>query len=363
MIKDLSKLNWVLVALVLGVTALGIAMQYSAAKGMMFPWAAPQLMRAMFGFVLMILIALMDIRFFFRNAYGLYIFSLILLLITEIKGYVGMGAQRWINLGFFNLQPSELAKITLILVLARYFSEHRVTHKQGLLALIPPVFLMVLPMALVFIEPDLGSALMMVFIGGAMFFCAGVSKKIFISVIMVGLAAAPIGWTFLKDYQKKRVYTFLDPERDPLGAGYHIIQSKIALGSGGILGKGFMNGTQSQLNFLPEKQTDFIFTMIAEELGMIGAMTLLLVYALMIVIMYAISLSSTSTFGLLMGMGLCSHFFFCIFINVAMVMGLLPTKGLPLPLVSYGGTSLLATFMAFGLIQNIHRNKDVLRYS
>ena len=274
-----------------------------------------------------------------------------------------MGAQRWINLGIFNLQPSELAKITLILVLARYFSESRTTTQRGLIPLIPPVLLVLIPMALVFIEPDLGAALMMMFIGAAMFFCAGVSKKIFISVFMIGLAAAPIGWTFLKDYQKKRVYTFLDPERDPLGAGYHIIQSKIALGSGGVLGKGFINGTQSQLNFLPEKQTDFIFTMIAEELGMIGAVTLLLIYTLMIVIMYAISLGSTSSFGLLMGMGISAHLFFCIFINVAMVMGLLPTKGLPLPLVSYGGTSLLATFIAFGLIQNIHRNKDVLRYS
>ena len=249
---------------------IGTVMLYSAANGSWQPWAIKHLMRFGIGFAVMMVLAFMDVRIFLRGAYWFYFFVLGLLILVEVGGHIGMGAQRWINLGFMKLQPSELMKIALVLALARYFNGTTLQNIESLKGLIIPGVMVVVPVGLVLIQPDLGTALMLLFTAGAIFFAVGVQLWKFGIIVVGGVSALPIVWHFLHTYQKNRVLTFLDPERDPLGAGYHIIQSKIALGSGGIFGKGFLGGTQSHLNFLPEKHTDFIFTMLSEEFGMIG---------------------------------------------------------------------------------------------
>jgi rod shape determining protein RodA len=270
-----------------------------------------------------------------------------------------MGAQRWIDLGFFQLQPSELMKPALTLALARYF--HGVTLDQigRPLLLIPPLLLVFTPVAFVLMQPNLGTSLLLIMGSGAIFFAAGVRVWKFLLVIGGGLSAIPIAWEFLHDYQKQRVYTFLDPETDPLGAGYNILQSKIALGSGGLFGKGFMSGSQSQLMFLPEKHTDFIFVVLAEEFGMVGAATLLALYVLLFIYGWVIALNSRSQFGRLVAVGMTAQFFLYVFVNVAMVMGLIPVVGIPLPLVSYGGSAMMTLMIGVGLLLSMSVHRDV----
>lgn len=357
--QKLWSVHWFFVAL-LGVTAsIGFAMLYSAAGGHLDPWASRQMMRFGIGVVMLIVVAVTDIRVWMRYAYILYGLALVLLSTVEFFGVVGMGAQRWIDLGFINFQPSELMKIALVLALARYFHGLSVDDIARPLYLIPPLLLVALPTGLVLRQPDLGTALMLVMVGGIVFFAAGVRVWKFIVVAVAGLAAMPIAWQFLRDYQKQRVLTFLNPESDPLGAGYHIIQSKIALGSGGVFGKGFMQGSQSHLSFLPEKQTDFIFTMLAEEFGMVGGLALLALYVLILMYGYAIAFSAKSQFGRLLAMGMTSAFFLYVFINIAMVMGLIPVVGVPLPLISYGGTAMITLLFGFGLLMCVHVHRDV----
>jgi rod shape determining protein RodA len=274
-----------------------------------------------------------------------------------------MGAQRWIDLGFFVLQPSELAKIAVILALARYF--HGLTWQQvgRPLLLIPPLMLVGMPVGLVLLQPNLGTATLITVAGGAIFLMSGVRLWKFMIVIALGLAALPVGWTFMHDYQKQRVYTFLDPERDPLGAGYNIMQSKIAFGSGGLFGKGFIQGTQSQLRFLPEKETDFIFTVLGEEFGLLGTLVVLGLFSLTLIYGFAIALSARSQFTRLTAAGITVNLFLYLFINVAMVTGLIPVVGIPLPLVSYGGTAMLTTMIAIGILlsASIHREVRISR--
>lgn len=336
----------------------GIVVLYSAANGSWSPWAWKQLMRFFIGFALMIVLALTDIRFFMRYAYGLYFFTLILLIVVEITGHIGMGAQRWINFGLFKLQPSELMKISLVLALARYFHASSLQSIRSIRGIIPPMIMALFPAALIVMQPDLGTALMLMFTTVAIFFAVGVQIWKFVVVGAGALSIMPIAWHFLHDYQKNRVLTFLDPERDPLGAGYHIIQSKIALGSGGVFGKGFMNGTQSHLNFLPEKHTDFIFTMLSEEFGMMGGLLIIIVNMLILVYSYSFALKCSNYFGKLVAIGLATNYFLYVFINTAMVLGLIPVVGIPLPLISYGGTVMLSIMASFGIILsvNIHRN-------
>jgi rod shape determining protein RodA len=334
-------------------------MLYSAANGSMNPWASRQMVRFGAGLALLFVVALIDIRFWFRYAYVIYFVSFALLGAVEVMGSMGQGAQRWIDLGVIQLQPSELMKVALVIALARYF--HGIAQEdisRPTLLLIPTI-LALAPAALVLKQPDLGTAGMLMMAGGAVFFAAGVRVWKFAVVLASALAAIPVGWQFLRDYQRQRVLTFLDPESDPLGSGYHIIQSKIAFGSGGLFGKGFMEGTQSHLNFLPEKQTDFIFTMLAEEFGMVGGLTLLGLYALIFVYGAAIALRSRNQFGRLLAMGLTFNFFLYVFINMAMVMGLIPVVGVPLPLISYGGTAMLALMTAFGLMISVYVHRDV----
>jgi len=358
--KKILHIHWFFVLLICLTAGVGIAMLYSAANGNMDPWASRQAARFGVGLVVMILVALVDVRIWMRYAYALYVTVLVLLILVEISGTIGMGAQRWISLGYFNLQPSELMKITLVLALARYFHGGSIEDVDRPTYLIMPLLMIALPSALVLRQPDLGTTLMLVMASGAIFFVAGIRVWKFAAVLLSGIAAMPIAWQFLRDYQKQRVLTFLNPESDPLGAGYHIIQSKIALGSGGMLGKGFMQGTQGHLRFLPEMQTDFIFTMLAEEFGMMGGIGLLGLYGLILVYGVALSLRCRNQFGRLLGMGVTTTFFLYVFINIAMVMGLIPVVGVPLPLISYGGTAMMTLLIGFGLLMSVWVHRDVM---
>jgi rod shape determining protein RodA len=345
--QKMSELNWFIVLVICTVAGFGFAMLYSVAGGSVDPWAKNQFIRFLGGLVLMISIALIDIRVWMFLAYPLYAVALAMLVVVDVMGEMGMGAQRWINLGFMNLQPSEFMKIALVMALARYF--HCLTDEETvqLKSLFKPIVLIILPVVLVLRQPDLGTTLLIVMGGITILFAAGVRMWIFVFSFLAMIPAAFGTWQFLKPYQKQRVLTFMDPETDPLGAGYHIIQSKIALGSGGVYGKGFIQGTQSQLNFLPEKQTDFIFTVIAEELGLIGGLSLLTLYLVLMGYAMIISLSVKSQFGRLLTLGMVMTFFLYMFINIAMVMGLVPVVGVPLPLVSYGGSAMLTLLFVF----------------
>lgn len=357
--EKLWSMSWSFVLLLILIASVGLLMLYSAANGSMEPWASRQLTRFAVGLGLMLVLALVDIRLFLRWAYTGYAVALLLLVAVEVKGTVGMGAQRWIDLGFFQLQPSEIMKICLVLALARYFHGATVNDVGRPLFLLGPVLLALAPAALVLKQPDLGTALMLLMGAAVIFFVTGVRMWMFGVVGVLAVTAIPIGWQFLHDYQKNRVLTFLDPGRDPLGAGYHITQSKIALGSGGLFGKGFMQGTQSHLNFLPERQTDFIFTMLGEELGMVGGLMLLGLYVLVLIYGLVIAARCSHHFGRLVAVGITTTFFLYVLINIAMVMGLIPVVGVPLPLISYGGTAMLTLMIGFGILMSVHVHRDV----
>jgi rod shape determining protein RodA len=359
LLQKIWQINWSLVVLLLALAAIGFAMLYSAAGGSLEPWAMRQIARAALGLVLMLLVALVDLRFWMRWAYAGYFGALVMLVAVELQGSIGMGAQRWLDLGVTQVQPSEIMKITLVLALARWFHGASIEDVGRIPFLVVPILMVGAPVALVLKQPDLGTALMLLMGTTGMLFVAGVRWWKFALGFAGVVAAVPLGWNFLRDYQKARVLTFLDPTRDPLGAGYHIIQSKIALGSGAMFGKGFLQGTQSHLNFLPEKQTDFIFTMFAEEFGMVGSLVLLGLYLLMMVYGYAIAFRSTSQFGRLVAIGIVTAVFLAMFINIAMVMGMIPAKGSTLPMVSYGGSSLVVTMIGFGLLINVWVHRDV----
>ncbi|MEL7092840.1 MAG: rod shape-determining protein RodA, partial [Pseudomonadota bacterium] len=325
------------------------------------PWAEPQMKRFAVGFVLMLIVAVVPI-WFWRNMAGVaYAGTLLLLVGVEFFGSVGMGAQRWIDLGFMRLQPSELMKVSLVAILAAYYDWLPSHKKSKPLWVLIPVLLIILPVFLVLRQPDLGTSILLLAAGGGLMFLAGVHWAYFAAVIAsgVGLITAVFQsrgteWQLLKDYQYRRIDTFLDPSSDPLGAGYHITQSKIALGSGGWTGRGFMQGTQSRLNFLPEKHTDFIFTTLAEEFGFIGAFSLLVLYALIIIFCVASALANKDRFSSLLTLGIALNFFLFFAVNMSMVMGLAPVVGVPLPLVSYGGSAMLVLMLAFGLAQSAH---------
>ena len=370
--RKILELNWGFVFLLIIVASCGFAMLYSAAPsdpsvegsiGSWDPWAKRQLIRFAGGLAIMFVVALTDIRVWMKYSYILYFIALGLLIGVEVKGSIGMGAQRWISLGFFQLQPSELMKITLVLALARYFHGRSLEEIQSIPYLFVPLFMVFAPSVLILRQPDLGTTLMLILGSGVIFFLAGVRLWKFALVLVGGLCTIPVAWQFLHEYQKKRVLTFLNPENDPLGAGYHIMQSKIAFGSGGVTGKGFGLGTQSHLNFLPEKQTDFIFTMLAEEHGLVGGLVILALYILLLIYGYAIAMRARNQFARLVALGVTTSFFLYIFINMGMVMGLLPVVGVPLPLISYGGTVMISILFSFGLLlsASIHRDVTISR--
>ncbi len=352
-------ISWFYIFLICMVAATGFVVLYAAANGSWTPWASKQFARFWVGMAVLLCVAMMNLRLWLKYAYAFYAVVLAMLFYVEFGGHDAMGATRWINLGFILIQPSELMKIALVLALSRYFHGGSLQDTQTFSYMVIPVFLVFMPVALVMRQPDLGTAGLMLFVSAALFFLVGVQIWKFVVLGVAGLASIPVAWRFLHDYQKERVWTFLDPERDPLGKGYHILQSKITLGSGGIFGKGFLQGTQSRLNFLPEKQTDFIFTVWAEEFGMIGSVSLLMLYLLLIFYGYVIAFRSSSFFGRLVALGLSTNLFLYVFINIAMVMGLVPVVGIPLPMISYGGTVMLTLMFSFGLIECVNVNRNV----
>ena len=352
--------SWFLLFLLGALAAVGVAMLYSAADGSFEPWAWRHLIRFAIGIALLFLVALIDIRFWLRSAYLLYAGAFVLLAAVEVMGAQGMGAQRWVDLGGFRLQPSELMKIALVVALARYFHGLTTDQVRRLPYLLVPAALVAAPAALVLRQPDLGTAVMLGLGGGAIFLVAGVRLWVLGLGGGLGVLSLPVAWQFMHAYQKQRIFTFLNPESDPLGAGYHILQSKIALGSGGLFGKGFLQGTQSHLNFLPEKQTDFIFTTLSEEFGIVGGLLLLSIYALVLAYAFLISVRSHNQFGRLLGMGVSVTFFLYVFINIAMVTGLVPVVGVPLPLVSYGGSAMVTLLIGFGLVMNVHIHREIM---
>ncbi len=359
--RKVLYLNWALILLLIAVASVGFLMLYSVAGGSFGRWAEPQMERFALGFVAMLIVAMVPI-WFWRNMSGVaYGVSVLLLLYVEFFGAVGMGAQRWIDLGFMRLQPSELTKITLVMILAAYYDWLDLSKKSRPLYVLIPLVIIAVPVFLTLRQPDLGTALLLLMGGGAVMFVAGVHWAYFAGVIAAGVGAVSAvftsrgtDWQLLQDYQYRRIDTFLDPSNDPLGAGYHITQSQIALGSGGWTGRGFMEGTQSRLNFLPEKHTDFIFTTLAEEFGFVGAASLLVLYILILVFCIATALMNRDRYASLLVMGIAVAFFLYFAINMAMVMGLAPVVGVPLPLVSYGGSAMLVLMVAFGLVQSAH---------
>ncbi|AUH34443.1 rod shape-determining protein RodA [Paracoccus tegillarcae] len=360
-LRKILYLNWPLVFLLAAVAAVGFLMLYSVAGGNPDTWARPQMERFAIGMVAMIALAFVPIWFWRGISVFAYIACLLLLVAVEFFGDVGMGAQRWIEIGPLRLQPSEMTKFALVLILAAYYDWLDIEKTSRIQWVIVPLALILLPTFLVLTQPDLGTAILLVAGGGIVMFAAGVSLWYFAGVIAAvgGLVFAVLesrgtDWQLLKDYQYRRIDTFLDPASDPLGAGYNITQAQIALGSGGWSGRGFMQGTQSRLNFLPEKHTDFIFTVLAEEFGFVGAFSLLLLYALIIGFCLYSALTNRDRFASLLTIGVAGAFFLYFAVNMAMVMGLMPVVGVPLPMVSYGGTAMMILLMAFGMVQSAH---------
>ena len=354
----LWRVSWIYILLLAMLATVGYAALYSAAGGAPEPYANKHALRFATGVVLMVGIALVDIRFIARMAWPAYAVGVALLIAVMRMGHVGKGAMRWIDIGGLQMQPSELMKIALVLALAAWF--HRATWERigNPLFLIPPIVAVLIPVGLILKEPNLGTAMITLLVGGSVFFAAGVRWWKFLLVLLPVPFAAQLGYGMLHGYQRARIDTFLSPESDPLGAGYNIIQSKIALGSGGLWGKGFLQGTQGHLNFLPEKQTDFIFTMIGEEFGFVGGICVLVLLCLIVVAGMAIALNCRHQFGRLVALGISVNFFMYVFVNIAMVMGAIPVGGVPLPLVSHGGSAVLTVMIGFGILMSVHVHRD-----
>ncbi|WP_299359055.1 rod shape-determining protein RodA [uncultured Paracoccus sp.] len=359
--RKILYLNWPLVFLLAAVAGAGFLMLYSVSGGRPEVWTQPQIERFVVGMAALIGLAFVPIWFWRSISIVSYALGIMLLIAVDLFGHVGMGAQRWLDIGPVKLQPSELMKIALVLMLAAYYDWLDMDRVSRPVWVLIPVILILLPTALVLKQPDLGTSVMLVAGGGIMLFAAGVSLWYFGAVIglVIGLVATVLKsrgteWQLLHDYQFRRIDTFLDPSSDPLGAGYNITQAQIALGSGGWSGRGFMQGTQSRLNFLPEKHTDFIFTTLAEEFGFVGTMSLLTLYTLILAFCLYSAMTNRDRFASLLTIGVAGTFFLYFAVNMGMVMGLMPVVGVPLPLVSYGGTQLMILLMAFGMVQSAH---------
>jgi rod shape determining protein RodA len=354
------EINWGLVLLITVIACSGFAMLYSVAGGHFWPWAAPQMARFVIGCIILVTVAMVDIRWWMSAAYPAYAISLVLLMAVVVAGHEGLGAQRWISLGPMELQPSELMKISLVLALARFLHGKNVEEVSRPLPLLIALTMIAVPAVFVVLEPNLGTTLIIVADGVALLFLAGLSWRWIVPALTAIVVTVPLAWRFvLHDYQKARVMTFLNPESDALGAGWNITQAKIAIGSGGLTGKGFLQGTQSRLSFLPEKQTDFIWTSFCEEFGFVGAIAVLLLFAVVVFYGVQIAMSARSQFARLLAMGVILNFFFYILINASMVMGLIPVVGIPMPLLSYGGTAMLSVMFGFGLLMSVHVHRQV----
>jgi rod shape determining protein RodA len=353
------QINWIYVLLLCCLAGVGYTALYSGAGDAAEPYATRHAMRFAFGLVIMLAIGLVDIRIIARLAWPAWLGGITLLILVLHMGHVGKGAQRWLDIGGLQIQPSELMKLALVLALASWF--HRASWERigNPLFLIPPLIAVLIPVGLILKEPNLGTAAITMMLGGTIFFAAGVRWWKFLLVALPIPLLAQFAYTHLHDYQRARIDTFLHPEGDPLGAGYNIIQSKIALGSGGMWGKGFLQGTQGHLDFLPEKQTDFIFTMIGEEFGLVGTLAVMGLLSLIILGGMLIALRCRHEFGRLVALGISCNFFLYVFVNIAMVMGVIPVGGVPLPLVSHGGSAMLTVMVGFGILMSVHVHRDV----
>lgn len=357
--EKLLEVDWGLIILITLVACAGFAMLYSIAGGHLRPWAGPQIVRFAVGLLILVAAAMIDIRVWMGLAYPAYGVAFLLLLVVQSMGHVGLGAQRWIDLGPLQIQPSELMKISLVLALARYLHGLTVEDISRPVKLLVPLVMIAAPAVLVLLQPNLGTAIILVADGCSLLFLAGLSWRWIVPALGAVAASIPVAWEFMHDYQRQRVLTFLDPSSDALGAGWNITQAKIAIGSGGFSGKGFLQGTQSRLNFLPEKETDFIFTTLGEEFGFAGSIALLILFGLIIAYGIRIAMASRSQFGRLVAMGVTLNFFFYIMINGLMVMGLIPVVGIPMPLVSYGGSAMMTVMFGFGLLMSVHVHRQV----
>lgn len=355
----LWQVNWLYVLMLCALAGVGYVALYSAAGGSPEPYADRHVMRFAVGLLMMVGIAMVDIRFIQKLAWPAYVVCLLLLVVVARYGHVGKGAQRWIEFGGLQIQPSEMMKIALVLALASWF--HRASWERigNPLFLIPPLLAVLAPVGLILKEPNLGTALITAMLGGVIFFAAGVRWWKFLLVALPVPLIAQIAYTHLHGYQRARIETFLHPESDPLGAGYNIIQSKIALGSGGMWGKGFLQGTQGQLDFLPEKQTDFVFALIGEQFGLVGGLAVMGLLALIILGGMLIALRCRHQFGRLVALGISANIFLYVFVNIAMVMGVIPVGGVPLPLVSHGGSAMITVMLGFGVLMSVHVHRDV----
>jgi len=358
-IGKIAKLNWLLISLIAILSTIGLTMLYSAAGGNYKIWMLRQFIYFSVFFPVMILIAIIDIKFWFRHIHKFYLLGILLLLFVYFKGHYAMGATRWFKLGFITVQPSEIMKVFLVLSLAKYFHNIEAEDIQKIRYVLIPLFLILLPAGLIFMQPDLGTSLILLFVGFVILFVAGVMMWKFILTGIIALISMPILWFFfLHPYQRYRIKNFINPDSDPMGTGYNIIQSKIAVGSGGVFGKGFINGTQTQLGFLPEKQTDFIFTILSEEFGFIGSTSIVLLCAMITFISIFLASKSLNQYSRLVIVGITSIFFFHSFINIGMAIGLLPVVGAPLPFMSYGGTITATMLIGFGFILNVNLHKS-----
>ncbi len=357
--EKLSRFSWVLFIPMCIVLALSLVVLYSAGGGSWTPFAMSQLLKIVFGMVIFFAVAFSNIKTWIKSAYFIYAIALILIVLVTFIGDVGMGAQRWLSVGGINIQPSEFIKIALVLALARYFAWQNSVELTQFKNYLVPIALLLVPFVLICAQPDLGTGISLALITVGMFYIVGANKKWFLIAGILALMAAPAVWYgAMHDYQRGRIITFLNPEMDSRGAGYQINQAKIAFGSGGIIGKGYLSGTQAQQSFLPEKQTDFIFTMLGEEFGFIGAFLLLVIYSFIVVVLFWSAKTCRNRFGQLICFGFMLNFFIYYSINISMVLGLMPTVGVPLPLMSFGGSSLISLLFGFGLCQNAHIHKD-----
>jgi len=357
--EKLERFSWVMFAPMCLILVISEVVLYSAGGGSWQPFALSQLLKIIMGMAVFFVAAFTNIKFWLKSAYTIYAIAAILIVLVTFVGHTGMGAQRWLNLGFIHIQPSELFKIALVMALARYFAWMNSVELSKFKNYLVPTFMMLIPFGLVVMQPDLGTAISIALITIGMFYIVGANKKWFIIGAILAVMAAPVVWFGgMHQYQRERIITFLNPDHDAKGAGYQINQAKIAFGSGGLIGKGYMNGSQSQQSFLPEKQTDFIFTMLGEEFGFFGAFTIIFIYTITIIILFWAAKTCRNRFGQLVCFGFMLNFFIYYFINIAMVLGMVPTVGVPLPLMSFGGSSLLSLMFGFGLCENAHIHKD-----
>lgn len=355
-----ARMPWRLYGLLFAIALFGSMVLYSAAGGNIRPWAGMQMARFLIFLAMVETVSRIRFDRITTFAFPIYGVVLVALILVELIGGIAGGSQRWINLGFMQFQPSEMMKVAVVLAVARFYAVLPVGQTRSWTAIWPALAIIGVPAVLVLVQPDLGTATMVTLGGVCIMFLAGLPLRLFVGAGTAFAAIVPIAFSFLHDYQKKRVLIFMDPESDPLGAGYHISQSKIAIGSGGIFGKGFLQGTQSHLDYLPEGHTDFVFATMAEEWGMVGGIGLVLAFLLLLHWGMRVAQRTEDRFARLVAAGLTMTIFFYIAINLMMVMGLAPVVGIPLPFMSYGGSSMLTVMLCIGIIRNIDRNRDRL---